>query len=193
MGTIAPVYEGTLTLRDARKRYFDAWGFGDGGYEAKWVELKKVAGVPIGFPNSDGRRRAVKLHDLHHVLTGYAADWTGEAEIGAWELGAGCGRHYAAWILNLLALQYGLFIAPRKVLAAVARGRRSRSLYAAPDLDESMLDRNVAEVRAETGLDRDPPAPGAGDALALAGLWLAGLALWTTPYALAGLAWWALG
>ena len=36
-----------------------------------------VGPIPLGFPNSDARRRAVKLHDLHHVLTGYGTTWTG--------------------------------------------------------------------------------------------------------------------
>ena len=39
------------------------------------------------FPNSDARRRAVKVHDLHKVLTGYQTDIFGEVEIswvGAW-------------------------------------------------------------------------------------------------------------
>ena len=177
-GTV--VYEGALSLREARQRYFEAWGFGDGGYEATWVELKKIAGIPIGFPNSDARRRAVKLHDLHHVLTGYAADWTGEAEIAAWEIGAGCGAHFAAWILNLFALQYGLFIAPRAVLAAMARGRRSQSLYASHELDETMLEERVEEARARLGIE-EKVSPGIGDGVALAGWWLAGMVLWTGP------------
>lgn len=126
----------------------------------------------------------MKLHDLHHVLTGYAANWTGEVEIGSWEVGAGCGKHYAAWILNLLAMQYGFFIAPRKVLIAMARGRRSRTLYAAPELDVAMLDRRVGEVRAELGLDAPVPTPTFGDALALLGWMLAGAAIWIWPYLL---------
>ena len=125
----------------------------------------------------------MKLHDLHHVLTGYSADWTGEAEIGAWELGAGCGQHWAAWILNMLSLQYGFFIAPRRVLVAMARGRRSKSLYAARELEDSMLEETVGAARARLGIP-DSAAPGLADALALAGWYLAGFALWAWPYAL---------
>ncbi len=125
----------------------------------------------------------MKLHDLHHVLTGYAADWTGEAEIGAWELGAGCGAHYAAWILNVAALQYGFFIAPRRVLAAMARGRRSKSLYSAAELDDSALDESVGSARTRLGIPGEV-APGPMDALALAGWLGAGLALWATPLAM---------
>lgn len=174
--------DGALSLREARQRYFDTWGFGDGGYDASWVELKKVAGIPIGFPNTEARRRAVKLHDIHHALTGYAADWTGEAEIGAWEVGAGCGGHLAAWILNLSALQYGVFLAPRAVLYAMARGRRGRSLYAARELDERILDERVDAVRARLGLDA-PTEPGLGDVAALAAWWAVGFAMWIAPLA----------
>lgn len=180
IGTV--VYEGTLSLRDARKKYFDAWGFGDGGYEATWVELKRIAGIPIGFPNSDGRRRAVKLHDLHHVLTSYRADWTGEAEIGAWEIGAGCRKHYAAWALNLLALQYGFWIAPGRVLRALARGRRSAPLYDAAELDEAMLTESVHAVRARLHIPEDDAVRvGAGDVIALAGWYALGTAIWAWP------------
>ena len=177
--------EGTdaLSVREGRARYFEAWGLGEGGYAARWVRLR-VFGLPVGFPNSAGRVRAVKLHDLHHVATGYAADWIGEAEIGAWEVGAGCHGHAAAWILNLLAMQYGFFLAPRRVLRAMARGRRSRTLYRMRELDESLLDRTVGELRRELGLDGEPPEPRVADMLALAAWMAASAALWLGPGAL---------
>src|SRR5690606_29660158 len=104
-------------------------GLSEAGYRDRWVWLR--AG-PLRIPlyNSRARVRAVKLHDLHHVATGYATTWTGEAEIAAWELAGGCGRHYAAWLLNLAALAVGAVIAPRRVARAFARGRRSATLYA---------------------------------------------------------------
>lgn len=159
-GIPAPTYDPHQTLREGRARYFERYGFGDGGYDATWVELNKVGPLPIGFPNTAARVRAVKLHDLHHVLTGYAADYTGEAEIAAWELGAGCGRHVAAWILNLAAVGYGSLVAPRAVARALARGLSSRSLYDHRELEEAMLDRRLHEVRAQLALDRPAPEPG---------------------------------
>jgi hypothetical protein len=142
-----------------------------------------VAGIRLGFPNTEARRRAVKLHDLHHVLTGYAADWTGEAEIAAWELGAGCGAHGAAWVLNTLALQYGVWIAPRRVLAAMARGRRSRSLYEHRELDEAMLVETIAQARSRLGIE-PAPRPQPADVPVLSAFWTLGLALWAGPLAL---------
>jgi len=61
-----------------RTRYFRDNAFGDdGGYAKKWVSVQ-LGPLPLGFPNSAARVRAVKYHDLHHVVTGYATDLVGE-------------------------------------------------------------------------------------------------------------------
>lgn len=73
-----PHYAAALTLRDARGRYFAANGLGEGGYQDARVRLA-LGPVRFAFPSTAGRVRAVRYHDLHHVVTGYATDWTGEA------------------------------------------------------------------------------------------------------------------
>jgi len=103
-------YPDATPLRHARADYFRKNAFGeDGGYGQPWVKLK-LGPVPIWFPNTAGRRRAVRLHDLHHVATGYDTSLVGEAEIGAWELAMGCANYYAAWLLNAGAVAMGLFL-----------------------------------------------------------------------------------
>jgi len=92
-------YDDAMSMGAARQRYFDANGF-DGAYAERWVKLK-AGPIAFYFPNAEGRRRAVKFHDLHHIATGYQTDWTGEAEISAWEIASGCGRFGWAWFLNL--------------------------------------------------------------------------------------------
>lgn len=184
------------TLREARSDYFEANGFGkDGGYAEPWVDFK-LGPVPFPFPNTAARVRAVRCHDLHHVLTGYGTDLRGELEISAWEIGAGCRGFIAAWQLNLAGLAGGVLFMPRRVLRAFVRGRRSRSLYGLPL--EPLLETSVGVARQEVGLDRADrarPAPADvawlsaavpfGLALGLVGLVL-GLLLW--PVALAALA-----
>jgi hypothetical protein len=144
--------EDGLKLRDARARFFARSNLGpDGGYDAKWVKIE-ARPFPLYFPNSRARVRAARLHDLHHIATGYTVDWPGEVEIAAYELAAGCGRYWWAWMLNLGALSVGLFIAPVRAFRAWVRGRHSRSLYRV-GFDESLLDAmTVGELRRKLGL-----------------------------------------
>lgn len=141
------------TLDVARATYWEVNGFGaDGGDSLEWVPLK-LWKLTIKIPNTEGRRKAVRLHDLHHVLTGYDTTWTGEAEIGAWELASGCLRWPAATLLNLTILAIGIVIAPVRLARAWARGRQTRNLYA-EDGVEHLLPRTVVAMRGELGLDR---------------------------------------
>jgi hypothetical protein len=145
-------YGAGATLREARAQYFARAGFSEATYRERWVVLR-VAGVrALAFPNSQARVRAVKLHDLHHVLTGYPTTWAGEGEIGAWELASGCRDHWAAWGLNFSAALIGLFVAPRRVARAFARGRRERNLYA-EELRDALLEETVGAARARLGID----------------------------------------
>lgn len=144
------------TLLGARDRYLHDNGF-ESSYEERWVKLK-AGPIPIWFPNAPGRVRAVKLHDLHHLVTGYATDWTGEAEIGAWEVASGCGSFAWAWALNLTALPIGLVLAPRRLFRAWVRGRRSRNFYhGRTEIDDALLARPVRAVCHDLGLDAPVP------------------------------------
>src|SRR5262245_10722491 len=70
-------YDAGSTLRQPRARYFEENDFGeDGGYNARWVKLK-LGPFPYAIPNTKGRVRAVRYHDLHHIMTGYRTDWIG--------------------------------------------------------------------------------------------------------------------
>ena len=155
--------DATLTVADARTRYFAEAGFPpDGGYAAKFVQLAKLGPIPVGFPNSDARRRAVVMHDLHHVATGYKTDWTGEAEISAWEIASGCGRFWFAWYINLQGMIMGWVVNPGATWRAWVRGRHSRNLY--PEgFSDGVLRESVAGLRQRLGLDAPAPAPRASD------------------------------
>lgn len=161
----------TLTVGEARTRYFEQAGFPpDGGYSASFVSLGKLGPIPLGFPNSDSRRRAVAMHDLHHIATGYETSWAGEGEISAWEIAAGCGRFAFAWFINLQGMVMGWVVSPGRTWRAWLRGRHSRSLYAEGGVPDSVLRETVGELRARLGLDRPLPSPTLGDRLSYA-LW----------------------
>ena len=141
------IYDPDMTLRDARVRYFALNNFGaDGGYAERWIKVKMWR-IPIWLPNTQGRRRAVKLHDLHHIVTEYPTTWRGEAEISAWEVASGgLRRYYAGWLLDLLNVAQGLVINPRGAFRAFVRGRRCRNLYDAT-FDDALLARRVGAMR----------------------------------------------
>jgi hypothetical protein len=145
------LYDPELTLREARSRYFEINNFKDGGYDERWVKMK-AGPIPIAFPNTKARLRAVKFHDLHHVLTEYPTTWTGESQIGAWEIASGCADHYPAWLLNLYAFAIGLIISPATTYNAFIRGRHSKNLYRKV-FDDELLSRQVGEVRSELSLN----------------------------------------
>lgn len=159
-----------VSVRAARASYFTANGFSDASYRDRWVKLR-VGPVPVAFPNTASRKRAVPLHDLHHVATGYTTSIVGEAEIGAWEIAGGCADLWAAWILNAMAFAAGLAIAPRRTYRAFVRGRHSRTLYA-QGWREDLLELSVGELRHRLALDRAPARATARDRLAFAA-WVA--------------------
>ena len=79
----------------------------------------KLGPVFIPLPNTKARVDAVKFHDIHHLLTEYPATLRGEAEIGAWEIASGCGKYYAAWVLNFGSFFYGMFFFPKATYTSV--------------------------------------------------------------------------
>ncbi|HVF56241.1 MAG TPA: hypothetical protein VM934_08820 [Pyrinomonadaceae bacterium] len=147
------MYSPELTLRDARTLYFKLNNFGDdGGYNDRWVKTK-LGPFPYWIPNTKGRKEAVKYHDLHHILTGYATTWRGEFEIGAWEVSTGLGRQTAGKILDLVSFAAGLAVNPSEVYRAFLRGRQSSNLFTRV-WGEELLERRVGEVRRELSLDK---------------------------------------
>lgn len=162
------IYTPDMTLGEARKIYFDRSGFGpDGGYDDVWIRIK-VWKIPILLPNTKGRVAAVKLHDLHHILTEYATTWRGETEISAWEIGSG-GLHsyWAGWLLDLWSMAIGLVINPVGVYHAFMRGRKTRNLFGTV-FDEGMLDSLVGEYRHGLKLESTVPEPKAPDIFSFA-------------------------
>jgi len=166
-----------LTVREARQRFFQMNGFGlDGGYDDEWAEAE-FGPVVYRVPNIRSRARALRIHDLHHLATGYATDWRGEAEISAWELGSGWGRHPYAWIIALFGFMTGLLTQPRLTFAAFFRGRNSSNLYGRNDVVAELdrpLSALVKELHVPDG-DSAPP-PSAGDVVRLAATSAAALA-----------------
>ena len=140
-------YPTSEPVRSARARYFEANHFGaDGGYGDAWVEVK-FGPIPVPIPNTEARVRAVRYHDLHHIVTGYDTDLVGEMEISAWELGAGCEDFVAAYVLNVGGLSGGAAIAPN--------GRP----FTADSIGQALAQRSIMEHVRSTGEITGGPKP----------------------------------
>ena len=125
------------------------------GYDAAWTPAS-LLGVRFRVPNTPRHRTAIMWHDLHHVLTGYGTDLTGECEISAWECRGGLrplGLYTGAIVLSLALV--GLLMAPRRTLAAWRAGPRSGSCFHDPCSYEAALTREIGELRELLSLPRE--------------------------------------
>ena len=161
------------TLGTARAARVAAAGVGDGGYHDPLVRLR-FSPLTVTLPSIAGRKRAMPLHDLRHVPTGYpAGTWRGEFAFSAWQVAAGCGRFLTGWAINLGGLAAGAIALPRTTFAACVRGLRSRTLYRAHPQGPTpeVLAQPVGLVRTRLRLDRAVAPATGGDALRFA-LWM---------------------
>jgi len=153
-------FAGRVHVRDAVARHYADHGLpADGGASLDWFSVR-LGPVSIKLPNPPARKRAVFFHDVNHVVTGYNTTFSqGEMAIAGFEVGAGCGRYWIAWYINLCMFALGLVFCPRDLVAAYARGRRSASIYKRPEDAAAIGAMTVDQVRALLQLDQ--PAPGA--------------------------------
>lgn len=145
-----PASSDTLLLKEALDRYLAENGFSIHDYAAPTFTIG-VWGLRLKFPNVAARQRVIPFHDLHHVLTGYRTNWAGEAEIGAWELRAGC-TSWVAYLLNGGGVAIGLLIAPIRVWRAARAAKGQHTLYRDSLSYDSLLQMTVGEVRKRLGI-----------------------------------------
>jgi hypothetical protein len=138
------------TVAAAVDAYLAENGFTRAAYTAARVPVE-VGRFTVMLPNGPARQRAIPQHDVHHALTGYGTDLIGEAEIGAWELRAGCTNLFLYWI-NLTATVVGFFLSPRRVLRAFHAARGARTLYALDLRADEVADVPLEEMRRRCGV-----------------------------------------
>lgn len=152
------------TVAAALDRYLDENGFTHAEYEADWTQASFL-GIPMAVPNTRLHKQGIRLHDLHHVATGFGTDVAGEGEISAWELGAGLRGVgvYVGTIVCMGAL-VGMIAAPRRAIRAfrAARTARARTLWSPLENGEpgfsqyeSTLGLTVGQLREKLGMPRE--------------------------------------
>jgi hypothetical protein len=127
----------------------------------KVVEYDKPQSLVVFFgkniiiPNPPRHRHILRIHDLHHVVTGYGTCHVGEGELAMWEWRAGVlGLGPWAVFLTIITGFIGFVYAPGRMLRAWRDSKGARPLWALPMAYEEMLCATVAELRAQA---RTPP------------------------------------
>lgn len=140
---LAIVHEGG-TVREAIEHHHAESGIAaDGGVSDRWVVIR-LGRIPMPFLNTSARRKALKLHDVNHLVAGVGTGNVGEAEISAWELASGgCGQYLAAWALDLAGMLLGM-VWPIHVIRAFAAGRSMCNAYSL-EVDD-VLDMDLMEL-----------------------------------------------
>ena len=143
-----------MRVRDALGHYLAENGFTTAGYTSLRSE-GSLFGLKISVPNPPSHQRALKLHDLHHVATGFGTDHAGEAEISVWQARRGlhAGGHYVAAIV-LTNVLIGFLSAPRRTLAALHFPHGGCSLFDTPLDYEQLLNLTLGELRELLGLPK---------------------------------------
>jgi hypothetical protein len=137
----------SMLVRDALEHYLAENGFTREGYTEKRSE-GSLLGLKLSVPNPPSHQRALRLHDLHHVATGFGTDHAGEAEISVWQARRGLrtGGHYVAAII-LANVVIGLLAAPRRTIAALWLQSSGGSLFDEQTPYEQLLALTLGELR----------------------------------------------
>jgi len=134
-------------VKEAMADYFKENDLGeDGGLNKMWAKIK-VGPIYLPLLNIPARRKALVFHDIHHIVTGYTGDWKGEVSISAWEISTGCGKYWAALLIDSWAIAIGVFIYPKSVYKAFLRGRRTKNLYNNDIPHKEALDMQISDLQ----------------------------------------------
>lgn len=158
MEPVATRIPASMTLLEARDLYLMENGLSTRVYSEAWYPIP-IGPLRLPIPSPPRARQATELHDLHHVLTGYGADFRGECEISAWEVGAGLGAWWPPWLITFPSFLFGLLVCPLRTARAFVRGRRCRSLFAEDVAYEELLAMRIDDLRERLGI----PPSGAAD------------------------------
>jgi hypothetical protein len=118
------------SMREALEAHLATSGLPPDAGDSDPFAVVRIFYLPYPIPNTRTRKRAVRIHDLNHLVSGYKTDRIGELEISAWELASGgCRDYIAAWVLDLAGLLGGLIVAPKRTVRSFLVGRRQQNLY----------------------------------------------------------------
>lgn len=144
---------GVQTAGQALTEYYKSHYFGDKAQTDKWVWVNLIGPISLPFPNSRRRREIIYIHDLHHIVTGYTTDWTGEGEVAAWELASGFPAGFrSAYFYAPVTFLIGVFVSPLRVIKAFRRGIGQKNICHLKMSRKRIISLTIDEIRRELGL-----------------------------------------
>ncbi|MGB0953270.1 MAG: hypothetical protein ACPG31_08580 [Planctomycetota bacterium] len=148
-------------MAEGLESYLEENDFTMESYDAPKTPIN-LFGVRMSVPNTERHQWAIRLHDLHHVATGFGTDLRGEAEISLWEWRKGLGG--LGWYVGSIVVSISLLgplMAPRRSWKAWRAGAGERSLFGRQELEYAeILTWTIAELRSRLGVPPDGLAIG---------------------------------
>jgi hypothetical protein len=117
-----------MTIQQELENYWHQNGLPQNGGADDLFNEAKIGKFSFKYPNLDGK--ALILHDLNHLITGYETNWEGECQVSAWELASGGRIGYPrTWIYPISLVFLGIIICPLKTLKAFKNGRNCLNTF----------------------------------------------------------------
>jgi len=136
------------SVKQGLTSYLEENGFSREEYDLPVVKVT-FWGITFPVPNPPQRQIAVRFHDLHHLVTGYGTDPTGEAEISAWEMRRGVSV-FGLYVQGIVfvGMLMGFVHSPRRTLRAWQTAKSKTPLVPTTmDRYQELLKLSVGELR----------------------------------------------
>ncbi len=143
-----------MTIQEGLKEFYAINYFDDdGGTQNAWAWLK-VGPISVPMPNPESRKKALYLHDINHLITGYSTKWVGETSISGWELATGgWGTNLFVWMIIMGGFMIGVVIYPVSTFKAFIRGRHCRAVASLNMKKSELLSLKINDLKTRTGLN----------------------------------------
>lgn len=142
------------TVRQALDHFYASHNFGEEGGINSNIAYIQFGPVQLPIPNTQQRKDAIWLHDLHHLLNGYDTTWPGEGKVSAWELATGgFGPKLYIWLLVLMAMSIGILLYPLGTFRAFVRGTYCRPILSLSLSKNELLQLPLNQLQRRIGID----------------------------------------
>ena len=141
-----------MTLNDELAAFYQQSGFGDEIGKRSLTVPVYTGCLLVPLPNIETRRRFLKYHDLHHLITGYGVGRIGEGEI----FGAMAALTHADRSATVRAKTHCSVVkVPKEQFTELIRSNPATIHSLLVDMANSIVNLNEQLVGLSAGLQRD--------------------------------------